>query len=140
MGLLSSIGNVWSKAKSGVKTGMKWVGDHSEQIGKVLNTAANIGSTAAMAMGHPGVSAAIRGIQYGIGKAAKATNEQSNWHKFGKALKKGSTKGLTDSTAAYIGNDKNKISGKSTKVYGKPIMKGIQSVHTVSNYDNPISW
>ena len=136
MGLLKSVLN---KAKTGVKTGMKWIGEHSEQLGKVLNAAANIGSKIAIASGHPGVGAGIRAAQYGLGLVTKATNEGSKTHKFGKALKKGSTQGLIDSTEE--GSKWNEFAKSlKRKTYGKPIMKGIQTVVSTSNYDSLNRW
>ena len=129
---------VLNKAKTGIKTGMKWIGEHSEQLGKVLNVAADIGSKVAIATGHPEVGAGIRAAQLGLGLATKATNEGSKTHKFGKALKKGSTQGLIDSTDE--GSKWNQFAKSlKRKTYGKPIMKGIQTVST-SNYDSINRW
>ena len=135
MGLLKSVLN---KAKNGIKTGMKWIGEHGEEIGNVLNKVADVSSKVAIATGHPGVGAGIRAAQYGLGLVTKATNEGSEWNKFGKALKKGSTQGLIDSTEE--GSKLNQFAKSlKRKTYGKPIMKGIQTVVT-SNYDSMNRW
>ena len=127
-----------NKAKSGIKTGMKWVGEHSEELGKILNTAADLSSKAAIAAGKPHIAAGIRAAQLGLGLVTKATKADSKAHKFGKELKKGSAQGLIDSTDE--GSKWNQFAkSMKRKTYGKPIMKGIQTV-SVSNYDSLNRW